>query len=152
MGMIKGKCSKDGFPMVNIHGRLRCIAEYMDRCVGERQIVDVVQRDEVIYYVFENRHEVPLLCFCCGEPLAVTDLEASRQNMTGRRLQAMGFEPVTLEDGSDAVQFILEFSPKGKIGRSTDVIVSLDVAEKMIHPRMCKQAPRQRGKRTRKRK
>ena len=39
------------------------------------EVIDIIQRDDTVYYVFENGHELPMLCFCCGDPLNYQDLE-----------------------------------------------------------------------------
>jgi len=57
-------CKRDGFPMLEIDGRWECLAEYLDRCIGQQAIVDLIKRGKTFYYVFENGHELPLLCFC----------------------------------------------------------------------------------------
>jgi hypothetical protein len=106
-------CNKDGFPMVKIDGHLKCIVEYLDRCIGHRMVVNLVQHGKTIYCVFENGHEIPLLCFCCGEPLVYGNLEKARRDLLGRRLKRMSIGPVILTDGSKAMQFALEFSRKG---------------------------------------
>ncbi len=64
-------CKQDGFPMVNIEGRWECAAEYLHHCLELRTIADVVQESQTIYFVFDDGHAIPLLCFCCDQPLAV---------------------------------------------------------------------------------
>src|SRR3970040_1875464 len=96
-------CKRDGFPMVRIDGKLQCAAEYIDKWVGGEQGVDVIQEEDTVYYLFESGHKLPLLCFCCGSPLAVTDLEQSRRKMRGRRLEGMIVEEVVLESGTAAI-------------------------------------------------
>jgi hypothetical protein len=36
-------CERDGFPMVKIQGRWECVAEYLDRCIGQQRVVDLIQ-------------------------------------------------------------------------------------------------------------
>ena len=62
-------CERDGFPMIKTDGQLQCVAEYLDRCIEHQKVVDLIQRGKTIYYVFENGHELAMLCFCCGESL-----------------------------------------------------------------------------------
>jgi hypothetical protein len=81
--------------MVKINGRWECAAEYLDRCLGQQPVVDLVQRGRTVYYVFENGHQLPMLCFCCGTPLVYDDLERSRRDMRGRRLEKMSVGLVT---------------------------------------------------------
>jgi hypothetical protein len=35
-------CERDGFPMVKIDGQLQCVAEYLDRCIGQQKVVDLI--------------------------------------------------------------------------------------------------------------
>jgi hypothetical protein len=104
-------------------------------------VVDVIQRDETVYYVFESGHELPLLCFCCGEPLEYEDLEASRRDIIGRRLESMAVEPVEL-DGHEMLQFRLELSRKGPLSQPLAMPVSVQVAAQMVHPPTCRRGAR----------
>ena len=130
-------CERDGFPMLKIEGHWECVAEYLDRCIGQQRVVDLVQRGKTVYHVFENGHELPLLCFCCGKPLVYDDLERARRNMRGRRLESMSVGSVTLEDGSEALQFRLEYSKKGLLSRGIHVPVAIEVAGRLKHPDHC---------------
>ncbi len=130
-------CSRDGFPKVKIAGRWECVAEYLDRCIGGQRVVDLVDREGTVYYVFESGHELPMLCFCCGGPLAYADLEESRRNMVGRRLESMAVDPVELEDGRELLQFRLELSGKGLLSQPVSIPVSVQVAAQMCHPVRC---------------
>ena len=133
-------CPKDGFPMRRIRGKWQCVVEYIDERIGGHAITAVVQRDDTVYYVFDNGYELPLLCFCCGNPLALTEgIAAEQRRMIGRRLQAMSLDPVTLEGGIEATQFFLEFTPKGVLGREIEVMTSLNVAARLRRSRTHKQ-------------
>ncbi len=125
--------------MVNIQGRWECVAEYLNRCLGLQAVVDVIQEGDTVYYVFENGHALPLLCFCCDTPLAFKDLEQTRLDMRGRRLESMACPNVTLENGSVALQFRLEFSKKGLLGQGTYTATSLQSAARLRHPLGCPQ-------------
>ena len=131
------RCPKDGFPKVQINGRWECVAEYLDRCIGGQRIVDVVEREETVYYVFESGHELPMLCYCCGEPLHYTDLEAARQGHIGRLLESMAVEPVELENGQVVSQFSLELSGRGLLSESLAESLSIEAAAQMVHPPTC---------------
>lgn len=130
-------CPRDGYPMVQINGRWECVAEYLDRCIGQQKIVDVVQRKNTTYYAFENGHEVPLLCFCCDSPLVCGEIEETRQDMQGRRLDGLSVVPVKLEDGTEVPQLHLLFSKKSLLGQGTYDAVSIQVAARMRHPPDC---------------
>ncbi|MBS1250990.1 MAG: hypothetical protein MAG451_00019 [Anaerolineales bacterium] len=127
-------CERDGFPIVKVNDHTECIAEYLDRHIGQKEIVDVVKRGDTIYYVFENGYEIPMLCFCCGQPLEFKNLEKSRRNMRGRRLESMTIGSVELDDGTEMLQFVLEFSKKGSLSQPRAEPVSIEVAAQMRHP------------------
>lgn len=138
------RCEAHDFPMRKINGRWECVAEYLDRCVGQQSIVNVVQHGKTIYYVFENGHELPLLCSCCDGPLEVENPEETRQNLKGRKLEAMSITTDTLADGSEIEELMLEFS-KWVSSEKKDVSmipVSFNVASKMKHPATCPQRTR----------
>ena len=130
------ECEKDGFPILNINGEPHCLAEFVNFCIGRQKVIDVVVRNNTLYYVFENRHEVPLLCYCCGEPLACPDLSAEKRRMRGRKLQAMTWNVEELEDGSNVIDYNLEFSPK--YGETEPLLVQTSTlsADKMIFREM----------------
>jgi hypothetical protein len=134
-------CSRDGFPKVKIDGRWTCVAEYLDRCIGGQRITDLIERGGTVYYVFENGHELPMLCFCCDRPLVYRHLKRSRRRTVGRRLESMSVGPVE-KDGRILSQFCLELSKKGIFSRPVAVPVSAQVAVQMKHPPGC---PRGRG-------
>ena len=147
-------CKRDGFPMLEINGRWECVAEYLDRCIGQQRVVDVTQRGKTFYHVFENGHELPMLCFCCGRPLVYDDLERSRRDMRGRRLEAMSFDMVTVRDGSEVLQFRLEFSRKGLLSPGVCVPVAVEVAARLRHPDHCPykgKSPKKKGRRRKRR-
>jgi hypothetical protein len=131
------ECERDGFPILNINGEPHCLAEFVNFCVGGQKITDVILRNDTLYYVFENRHELPLLCYCCGEPLACPDLQAEKRQMRGRKLQAMTWDVEELEDRRHVLDYQLEFSPKH--GEADPLLVQTSTlsADKMVHPILC---------------
>jgi hypothetical protein len=134
------ECKRDGFPVLNINGEPHCLAEFVDFCIGGQKITDVVLRNDTLYYVFESRHELPLLCYCCGEPLACPDLQAEKRHMRGRKLQAMTWDTDELEDGRVVIDYQLEFS--NKYGETEPLMVQTSTlsADKMVHPILCTQS------------
>lgn len=131
------QCKRDGFPILKINGEERCLAEFVDACIGNQKVIDVVQRNGTLYYVFENRHEIPLLCYCCGEALECPDLHAERKHMRGRVLNAMTWSLEELEDGQEAIDYRLEFS--SIYGEQGPWLVQTSTlsAERMRHPVTC---------------
>ena len=131
------ECERDGFPVLNINGEPHCLAEFVNFCIGRNKITDVILRNDTLYYVFENRHELPLLCYCCGEPLACSDLQSVKSHMRGRKLQAMTWDMEELEDGRNVINYQLEFS--SKYGETEPLMVQTSTlsADKMVHPILC---------------
>jgi hypothetical protein len=126
-------CKRDGFPMLRINGRLQCVVEYLNRCIGQEKIVDVIKQGETFYYVFANGYQLPLLCSCCNGPLLIENLTKARQNMVGRRLVAMAMETNRFEDGREFEELILEFSKKGVLSKKEETGVSFEVAVHLKH-------------------
>lgn len=135
------RCKDHDFPMLEIDGRLECVAEYIDRCIGGQPVVDVIERKKTVYYVFANGHELPMLCSCCGTPLAYRDLRQARQDAQGRRLESLSINPAVTDDGREFEELVLELVGAvgdGRIG----VPVAFEVALKMLHPTNCPHRPR----------
>jgi hypothetical protein len=130
-------CPRDGFPLLKIDGKLECSVEYIDRCVGGQAVVDVVQRGPTTYYVFENGHQVPLLCGCCGSSLSVPDLALERKQALGRRLESMSMVPQVAENGREYHVLSLEFSKQGLFSKGLFLPVSFEVAARLRHPADC---------------
>ena len=146
-------CEKDGFPKVRIGGRWECVAEYLERCIGSQHVVDVVRRGDTVYYVFENGHELPMLCFCCGEPLDFPDLEPARQDMSGRHLVDMSVVPGELSDGTEMLQFRLHYAKAGPGSEPIVDAISTRAAPRLKHPPDCPygRRPTSSGQRSRRR-
>jgi hypothetical protein len=131
------ECERDGFPVLNINGEPHCLAEFVDFCIGRQKVVDVILRNDTLYYVFENRHELPLLCYCRGKPLECHDLQSAKKHLRGRKLQAMTWDVKELEDGRNVIDYQLEFSPKYGEAEPFMVQTSTLSADKMVHPILC---------------
>ena len=134
------RCEDHDFPMLEIDGRLECAAEYIDRCIGGQPVVDVIKRKKTVYYVFANGHQLPLLCSCCGTPLAYRDLEQARQDVLGRWLEALSINPAVTDDGREFEELVLEL-----VGAPGDerigVPAAFEVASQMLHPTNCPHRP-----------
>ncbi len=128
-------CPNDGFPLIDINGRLECCLEALDHCLGQQKVVDVVQRRETTYYVFEDGHALPLLCGCCGQGLRVNDLEQERKRVCGRRLEAVSIGAAVIEaEKREYNEFILKFSKLGYFSQPLRVSVAFEVAAQLRHP------------------
>jgi hypothetical protein len=126
--------------MVRIYGHWVCAAEYLSRCLEGKRIVDVVQLKGVSHYVFEDGHKLPLLCFCCGEPLDTIDPKRMRSSVLGRRLEGMSLAMVSMKDGRVLEQFRLEFSKKEWFLKGVFTPVSPLTAAGLHHPPGCSHA------------
>lgn len=131
------KCERDGFPMLKINGQLECVAEYLDRCIGQQPLVDIVRHRKTAYYVFENGHELPMLCSCCDGSLDYEEFMSSRKERLGQRLQGMSINHEVLKDGQEIEELVLEFSQEGRPLKRTGIPVSFNVAIRMRHPANC---------------
>jgi hypothetical protein len=40
-------CERDGFPKLKINGRLECVAEYLDRCIGYQPSLMLFSRERL---------------------------------------------------------------------------------------------------------
>lgn len=127
-------CHRDGFPMVKIGNKQQCVAEYLDKHIGQKKIIDTVQHDEITYYVFENGWELPLLCFCCGKPLVIAELEKLRRDMRGRRLESMAVGSVGAPDDGEFLEFQLEFSHKGFETQGVVQSIAPEAAARILKP------------------
>ena len=114
------------------------MAEYLDRCLGQHAVVDVLQEQDTVYYVFDDGHALPLLCCCCGEPLVFQDIAKTRQDMRGRRLEGMSSGEAVLDNGQTVIEFTLEFSAKGLLGQGTAITTALKSAAQLRHPADCR--------------
>jgi len=147
-------CPRDGFPMLKINGRLECTVEYIDRYVGQQEIVDVIKQGETYYWVFANGYQLPLLCSCCNGPLIIDNVSEERQKMIGLRLEAMSMMTVQFEDGGEFEELILEFSndkmfsKKQGEGVSFEVAVHLKHASKAVNPNRPNMQRRRKKKKT----
>jgi len=135
-------CEQDGFPILRINGHQQCLGEFTDHCLGRIKITDVVLRAGTMYYVFEDGHQLPLLCFCCGKPLASHDALGEADRMRGRKLKTYGWDTVEVEGGRTVIDFQLEFTRKFWELKSIWVHLSVHSVDKLIHPRACCQYDR----------
>jgi len=128
-------CPDDGYPLIMIDDELTCSFEALNHCLGQREVVDVVRRGKTTYFVFNDGHELPLLCSCCGQGLYFNDLEKEREDMRGRRLIGMSLETVISdEEDREFEQLNLEFSKRGLFSMPRQVPVAFEVAVELRHP------------------
>ncbi len=128
-------CPTHGFPMITINGQLKCSLEALDHCLGHKKVTDVVQRGKITYYIFEDGHELPLLCGCCGQGLVIEDVAHERKQVCGRRLEGIFIsEPVNQPNKPEFNELILEFSRLGIFSKPMYIPVAFEVAAQLRHP------------------
>jgi hypothetical protein len=131
-------CEQHGFPMLRINGRLQCVFEFLHDCIVHKQVVDVVQHGKTTYYVFEDGHELPLLCSCCGGSLSVDNLDEERKKMSGQQLERLYTDTNRLPNGLAVEELILMFlGEEGEKLVGLEVPVAFEVAVKLRHPVDC---------------
>jgi hypothetical protein len=128
-------CPNDGFPLIIIDNELTCCFERLNHCLGQRVVVDVIKRGKTAYYVFDDGHELPLLCGCCGQSLQVDDLAGSLEEVRGRRLTGMSMETrIIEEENREYERLVLEFSKPGLFSQIMRLPVAFEVAAELRHP------------------
>jgi len=128
-------CPDDGFPLIMVDNELTCCFEGLNHCLGRREVVDVIKRGKTTYYVFNDGHELPLLCGCCGQSLQVDDLAGALEEVRGRRLTGMSMETrIIEEEDREYEQLVLEFSKPGLFSRIMRLPVAFEVAAGLRHP------------------
>jgi len=137
--------------MLRMDGKLQCASRYLDRCLGKKRIAEVRQEGECVYLVFEDGHQLPLLCGCCGEPLEFKGVEALERRYKNRRLLSFSDarEGTSYDDVWPVV--VLTFSGVGELPG-----IAWESAARIHHPPDCPARRRKRAKsaagaRTRKR-
>jgi hypothetical protein len=112
------------------------------RCISPSAIAEVVKRGATIYYIFDDGHELPLLCACCGEPLVLAhDVITETRLMRGRRLTNTFVTMEHLADEPPRLTLVLEFDRDLRAAPET-VGVPLDIATHLRHPPECPYRPR----------
>lgn len=132
-------CQKDGFPTIVIDGKRRCVAEYIERCIRDATITDVVEREnKALFYIFENGHELPLLCAGCNGDIKVNNLAKEKNEIIGRHLLATRWQHADYGDEGEVIELFLQL---GKYeGRQLDILevnTSLNSANRLVHPENC---------------
>ena len=82
-------CEQDGFPLVEINGRILCSAEYADLIIGGQEVTNVREVDGYLYLEFERGASMPLTCPCCGGRLHLNNMSLDQlaRMLHGRTLE-----------------------------------------------------------------
>lgn len=79
-------CPTHKMPILMLNGQERCAEEFVMEHLGNKRITEVEVKQDVIYYVFEDGHRLPLICPCCGGAYMPDGVSLRRANMVGRIL------------------------------------------------------------------
>ena len=70
------RCAEHDCPMFLLDEEYVCVLEYVDEHLGGKQVKDlVVIEGGLVSILFEDDHELPLLCPHCGDPIGVDEDE-----------------------------------------------------------------------------
>lgn len=128
-------CPNDSYPLIMIDDELTCCFEALNRCLGHKEVVDVIKRGKTAYYVFNDGHELPLICGCCGQSLQIDDLAGALAEVRGRKLTGMFMETNIIEDEDrEYEELVLEFSKQGLFSKPMQLPVAFEVAAGLRHP------------------
>ena len=130
-------CERDGFPVLRLNGREQCLGEFIEECLQLKKVSDMVLRNGVFYYVFEDGHQLPMLCSCCDNPLLVNDLDASRKKWVGRQLKNILCDTLEIGEITLVDNLQLQFTRRFLEFKRAENVLSLLSAQKIIHPSSC---------------
>jgi len=87
------RCAEHDCPLLRIDDEDVCVLEYVDEHLGGKQVKDlVVVEDGLVTILFDDDHELPLLCPHCGNPLGL-DEDALLDEIEGLYLVALQWVP-----------------------------------------------------------
>jgi len=135
------RCVEHDCPMLLIDDDYVCSLEYVDEHLGGKQVKDLVVIDEgLITVLFEDDHELPLLCPHCGDPLDLDEDELLSQ-IGGLYLVALQYEPADPEaDEYEGIDFLFASDPDVDVENIPDdvrteaLLLHLDSAFELVCP------------------
>ena len=130
-------CEKDGLPLIKINGREQCLGDLYTQCLHMRKVVDLVKERNTYYLIFDDGHQVPMLCPCCGEPLGINNPNSLKKDMVGRKVKDFDYELIGSEENPMIEDLQLEFSRKFLEFEPPVMQYSILSAHKIIHPVSC---------------
>jgi hypothetical protein len=106
------RCAEHDCPTILVGGEYVCALEHVDAHLGGSQVKDlVVVEDGLITLLFEDDHELPLLCPHCGDPIG-TDEDELLDELTGLYLVALEYVPADPDaDEYEGVEFLFASDP-----------------------------------------
>ncbi|HLF28060.1 MAG TPA: hypothetical protein VJG32_17125 [Anaerolineae bacterium] len=126
------RCAEHDCPMFLIEGEYVCILEYVDEHLGGKQVKDlVVVEGGLITILFDDNHELPLLCPHCGEPVSA-DEDEFLDEISDLYLVALQYVPADGEEEEyEGIEFLFAADPDIDID---DIPEEADVHTLLLHP------------------
>jgi len=109
---LNARCAEHDCPMIQIDDEVVCALEHIDAHLGGSQVKDLVVVEEgLISVLFEDDHELPLLCPHCGDPIGMNE-DALLDEIAGLYLVALEYVPSDPEaDEYEGVEFLFASDP-----------------------------------------
>ena len=126
------RCAEHDCPMMLIDDGYVCMLEYIDEHLGGGQVKDlVVVEDGLITLLFDDDHELPLLCPHCGDPIDI-DEDEFLNDMAGLYLVALQWVPAApAEEVYEGIEFLFAADPDVDIDALSG---EADVESLLLHP------------------
>ena len=126
------RCAEHDCPMILVADEYVCLLEYVDEHLGGRQVKDlVVVEDGLITLLFDDDHELPLLCPHCGDPIDM-DEDEFLNDMAGLYLVALQWVPAAPdEDVYEGIELLFAADPDVDVDALSD---EADVESLLLHP------------------
>jgi hypothetical protein len=126
------RCVEHDCPMFQIGDEYVCVLECVDEHLGGKQVRDlVVVEDGLISVLFDDDHELPLLCPHCGDPIDADEDELLAE-VSGLYLVALQYVPADPGvDEYEGIEFLFASDPDVDID---DIPDDVDTFELFLHP------------------
>ena len=118
--------------MLRIEDEYVCILEYVDEHLGGKQVKDlIVAEGGLIAILFDDDHELPLLCQHCGDPIEA-DADELLNELSGLYLAALQWVSADPEsDEYEGIEVLFAADPDVDVDRLPD---DSEVHAIVLHP------------------
>jgi len=122
------RCSEHDCPMIQVDDETVCALEYVDEHLGGKQVKDlVVVEDGLITVLFDDDHELPLLCPHCGDPIGADENELLDE-LAGLYLVGLEYVPADPEaDEYEGVEFFFAADPEVDVDDVSDDVAASSI-------------------------
>ena len=135
------RCAEHDCPMFLLDDEYVCVLEYVDEHLGGKQVKDlVVIEGGLVSILFEDDHELPLLCPHCGDPIGVDENEFLDE-VSDLYLVALQYVPADpAADEYEGVELLFASDPDVEIDDIPDdvdtytLLVHRDSARELVCP------------------